>query len=255
MHPILLELGPIKLYSYGLMIAIAFLTGTWLSGKLAKRVNIDPQFAYDTAFWVIVAGLAGSRIVYILTEPDYFMRNPLAALKPWEGGFVFYGGLIGAVIAVLVRVHRHNVDLWQLLDIAAPAGALGHSIGRLGCFFAGCCYGKPTDMPWAITFNNPQGLAPLGIPIHPTQLYSSANELFLFIILMILWSHRKFKGQIWWTWVGLYAIGRSIIEIFRGDPRGAYFDGLLSTSQIIAAFALLIAIFFYFRNRKLYFVR
>ncbi|MGK7345685.1 MAG: prolipoprotein diacylglyceryl transferase [Candidatus Nitrospinota bacterium M3_3B_026] len=250
MSPVLIEIGPITLYTYGLLVASGFLLGIAWSARLARREGMDPQSVYDTAFWMILAAVIGSRIFYVAINLDYYLENPIDVFKLWEGGLVFYGGFVGAAIAVIFSVRRYRLDLWAFGDVAAPGAALGHAIGRLGCFFAGCCYGKQTSVPWAVTFHDPHSIAPLGIPLHPTQLYSAANEFALFALLTAIRPWRSFRGQILWIWVGLYAVGRFTIEIFRGDPRGVYFGGLASTSQIIAVFAFAAAVYFYFRNRK-----
>ncbi|MBW2099219.1 MAG: prolipoprotein diacylglyceryl transferase, partial [Deltaproteobacteria bacterium] len=124
-----------------------------------------------------------------------------------------------------------------------PSLALGHFFGRLGCFSAGCCYGKLPDLPWAVTFTNPDSLAPLGVPLHPTQLYSAANNLIIFGFLLLFKRIKKFEGQLFWIYVLLYGITRSIIEIFRGDPRGGVLFGILSVSQTIGAAMSIIAVF------------
>lgn len=251
MNPILIELGPLKLYTYGLLVATGFYAGILWAVRLGRKEGIDPKFIYDTAFWVIIAAILGSRFFYIIVNIDYFVANPLSMFKIWSGGLVFYGGFVGVFIALVICTRRAKVDLWTFMDVCAPAGALGHSIGRLGCFFAGCCYGKVTTVPWAVTFHDALSMAPTGVPLHPTQLYSSANELLLFVILTLMRPYRKFKGQIFLTWVLLYAVTRSIIEIFRGDPRGAYFNGLLSTSQIIAGVVFVVAVTVYYRKFKI----
>lgn len=252
MSPILIKIGPVTLYTYGLLVASGFLLGIAWTARLARRDGMSPQLVYDTAFWIVLSAIVGSRIAYIVVNIDHFLENPLAIFKLWEGGLVFYGGFIGAIAAVIVCARKYKMDLWAFADAAAPGVALGHALGRIGCFFAGCCYGKETHVPWAVTFHNPHCIAPTGVPLHPTQLYSATNEFILFIILTLAWPWRRFRGQIFWLWVGLYAVGRFIIEFFRGDPRGVYFGGAVSTSQIIAAAALVAAVIFYFRNRKLY---
>ncbi len=252
MDPILFELGPVRLYTYGLLVASGFFFGIKWAARLAKREGIDVNFIYDTAFWAIVGAIIGARFVFILTNLSYFIDHPVDILKIWAGGLVFYGGLLGVIVAVVICARKASVDIWALADVIAPAGALGHGIGRIGCFFAGCCYGKETHVDWAVTFHDSLSIAPTGIPLHPTQLYSAANEFILFIILSMLWPYRRFKGQILLTWVVLYGITRSVIEIFRGDPRGLYFDGMVSTSQIIAGIVITVAIWLYFRNKNLY---
>lgn len=250
MHPEIVSIGPITIHSYGVLVASGFLLGIAWAVHIGKREGMDGQAIMDTAFWIIIAAIVGSRIAFVLVNLDHYLQNPLDFFKIWQGGLVFYGGLIGAVIAVALCVRKYGLDLWSFADVAAPAVALGHAIGRLGCFFAGCCYGLETHVPWAVEFHDVKSIAPLGVPLHPTQLYDSANEFIIFLILTAIRPWRKFTGQIWWTWVGLYAIGRFIVEFYRGDPRGLYFGGAISTSQIVGVGAVALALFFYAKNWK-----
>ncbi len=250
MYPVLLSVGPITLHTYGLMVASGFMLGIFLTARLAKKEGIDPQKVYDISFWIILSAIIGARLFYIIVNLDFFLENPVDIFKLWRGGLVFYGGLIGASIAVIVCAKRYDLKLWQFADIATPGLALGHAVGRVGCVFAGCCYGKATDVAWAITFHNADSLAPVGVPLHPTQLYSVGNELLLFALLMAMRKYKKFDGQLWWTWVTLYAVGRSVIENYRGDPRGLWFDGMISTSQIIAILAVLITMGFFLASKR-----
>ena len=147
-----------------------------------------------------MASLLGARLLYVLIEYKYFIDNPLEAFKIWKGGLVFYGGMIAAMAAGLIYIRKHDMPLWRVGDIVAPSLAIGQAIGRWGCFFAGCCYGVKTDVPWAITFTNPKSLAPLDIPLHPTQIYLSLNALVIFGILMWLLKRKSFDGQVLWTY-------------------------------------------------------
>ena len=248
MYPELISFGPFTIYTYGLLVATGFLLGIAWTTHLGTKEGLEADKIHDTAFWIVILAVIGSRIVYGIVNIDYYIDNPIDFFKIWNGGLVFYGGLIGAFVAVAVCTRWYNLDFWQFADIAAPGAALGHAIGRLGCFFAGCCYGIESTGPLAVTFTNVQSMAPVGIPLHPTQLYDSANEFTIFLILAAIRPWRKFKGQIFWTWVGLYAIGRAIVEQYRGDPRGVYFDGVVSTSQIIAGVVLTVAIGSYVKN-------
>lgn len=247
MYPVLLEIGPITLYSYGLLAAIGFLAGMTWAARLAKKEGVDPEKVFDTGFWIIVGAILGSRVFYVGIYFDHYVKAPLDVFKLWEGGLVFYGGLLGALVATIICVKKYRLDFWVLTDLLAPGVALGHAIGRIGCLMAGCCYGKETTVPWAITFTNAAAIAPTNVALHPTQIYSSANEFIIFLILTAIRPYRKFYGQIWLTWVGLYAVGRFTIEFFRGDPRGIWFDGLVSTSQIAAVIALTLAVAYAFR--------
>jgi len=242
MHPVLLEFGFIKIFTYGLLVASGFFAGILLASRLGKREGLDPEKVIDLSFYILVASLIGARLLYIAVEYKYFLGQPLEIFKFWKGGLVFYGGLIAAVGAAFFYMRRHRLPMWKVADIIAPSLAIGQAIGRWGCYFAGCCYGVKTDVPWGITFTDPKSLAPLGIPLHPTQIYLSINALVIFAVLMWLLKRKSFDGQVIWTYGILYSIGRFIIEYFRGDDRGYAVDDLFSTSQFIGMFVLTISV-------------
>jgi len=242
MHPILIKLGPFTIYSYGFFLAIGFLLAIVYATREAKRVGVDPQKVSDMAFYLIVSALIGARLLFILTEFHDFVDNPLEVFKIWKGGLVFYGGFIGALLAGIWYVKRNNMPLWKTADIIAPAIALGQSLGRIGCFSAGCCYGREADVPWAVTFTDPNSLARLGVPLHPTQLYESALDLGIFLFLIAFRKRKTFDGQLIWLYTLLYAVARLIVESFRGDPRG-FVGGMLATSQLIGIVMIPISVF------------
>ena len=233
MYPILFQIGSFKIHTYGVFIALGFLTGIILALREAKRVGEEPENILDLTFYLIIAAIVGSRLLYIILNYRYYIENPVEMVKIWSGGLVFYGGFVLALIVGIWYIRKSHLPLWKTVDVIAPSIAIGQAIGRLGCFSAGCCYGKETTFPWAVTFSNPESLARLGIPIHPTQLYSSLDALFIFLILTVVKRFKKFDGLLIWLYVLLYSITRSIIEIFRGDDRGFMFEGTLSISQFI----------------------
>ncbi len=232
MYPILFQYGRLTLYTYGLLIAFAFLAALWLLGREARQRGLEPRPYQDLGFVVLVSALVGARLFYILVEWEHFARNPLQVFEIWKGGLVFYGGFVGAALAALVYVRAKGLPLWTTADLVAPALALGQAIGRIGCFFAGCCYGAECALPWAVTFTDPRGLAPLHAALHPTQLYAAAANLLIFAVLQFLLRPRqRFPGQIFGAYLVLYPAARFTIELFRADPRGAL--GPLSTSQAL----------------------
>ena len=233
MHPVLLAIGKFRIYTYGLMIAIGLIVGVILARRQAAREGIDPDRIVDITFYVLVVALIGSRLLFVAFYLEDYLSQPLRILKFWEGGLVFYGGLLPAVAVGLWYIRRIGLHLWQAADIFAPSIAIGHAIGRLGCFFAGCCYGKPCSLPWAVTFTDPRSLAPLGIPLHPTQLYSSLSLFFLFGLLIFLRRRKTFHGELLWSYALVYSIMRFFIEFLRGDYRGTILAGLLSTTQAV----------------------
>ena len=245
MHPILFEipkiefgnwmLGPIPIRLYGLMIGIGFLLGIYLSSRRAKKEGLDPDRILDMGVYLLLAAIVGSRLLYVLTTLPDFANNPLDVFAIWKGGLVFYGGVIAAVPVGIWYLKKHSLPVWKTADIIAPYAALAHAFGRLGCFFAGCCYGAPGSSSVCITYNDPHSLAPLGVALYPTQLMESGGDLLIFGALILLRKYKKFDGQLFWFYLLFYSVLRFIIELFRGDAiRGVYFGGFISTSQIIA---------------------
>ncbi len=222
---------------YGLMIGIGFLLAVLLASRRARKEGIDPERIMDLGVYLLLSAIVGSRVLYVLTTLREFTVNPLDVFAIWKGGLVFYGGMMAAIPVGIWYVRKHNLPVWKTADIMAPFLALGHAFGRLGCFFAGCCYGAPCSGPVCITFHDSQSLAPLGVSLFPTQLMESAGEFVIFGILMVLWRYRKVDGRLFWLYPLFYSILRFIMEFFRGDAdRGLYFNGAVSTSQIIAVF-------------------
>jgi len=244
MHPKLFELpalpyvGSITVYSYGVLLAAAYLVGLQLAIVRARRRGMDDGRVMDLGIYIIVSALIGAKLMLLVVDWAHFSRNPSEMLSLVRSGGVFYGGLILAVIVALWYLRRHRMPVWTTCDVFAPGIALGHVVGRLGCLLAGCCYGKPASVPWAVTFSDPFASAnvgtPLGIPLHPTQLYEAGAELLILIVLLVIERRgRPFPGRTFWGYMLLYGVSRFIIEFYRGDERGVAF-GVLSTSQFIS---------------------
>lgn len=246
--------------TYGALLAFAFLTGLFVMARQAAADNLDKNRVYDLGLWVLVASLIGSKLLMIVTDWDDYEGNWRAflSLDFLRSGGVFYGGFIGAIIASVIMMRIYKLPWWRTADAFAPGIAIGQAIGRLGCFSAGCCWGKPTTafcgvhfsdkghevtnvptivghLPAAIQKEWVEKLGSLTAPIHlhPVQLYEVGATLVIFVILLVMARKRKFHGQIVLAYALLYAIARFIIEFWRDDPRGALFG--LSTSQFIAA--------------------
>jgi phosphatidylglycerol:prolipoprotein diacylglycerol transferase len=236
-YPELFSLGPITLYSYGVLLAASYLLGLWLAMRRAKAWGLDANRVLDLGIYIIIAALIGAKLLLLIVDFDQFRRSPADLLSLARSGGVFYGGLILAVLVAFWYIHKHRLPFWTTTDVFAPGIALGHVTGRLGCFAAGCCYGRQTSVPWAVIFTNPQAAAnvgtPLGIPLHPTQLYEAGAELLILILLLTTEKRgRYFAGRTFWAYMFLYAVSRFVIEFYRGDPRGEMFG--LSTSQLIS---------------------
>jgi phosphatidylglycerol:prolipoprotein diacylglycerol transferase len=237
MYPRLFELGRITVYTYGVLLAAAYLLGLKLAMVRAKARGLDANRVLDLGIYIIISALIGAKLLLLVTDFRAFTRDPRELLTLARSGGVFYGGLILAVIVALVYIRRVGLPLWTTCDVFAPGIALGHVVGRFGCLFAGCCYGKATKLPWGITFTdafaNTNVGTPLNEPLHPTQLYEAGAE---FLILMVLLrterKGRPFAGRTFWLYMLLYAVSRFIIEYFRGDERGTV--GIFSTSQFIS---------------------
>src|SRR3989442_8292268 len=244
MYPRLFELGPITVYPYGVLLAAAYLLGLKLAMVRAKARDLDANRVLDLGIYIIISALIGAKLLLLVTDFRAFTADPRELLTLARSGGVFYGGLILAVTVALVYIRRVGLPLWTTCDVFAPGIALGHVVGRFGCLFAGCCYGKEAHVPWAITFTDPFAASnvgtPLGVPLHLTQLYEAGAELLILIVLLLTERKGKpFPGRTFWLYMLLYAVSRFIIEFYRGDERGMPLSNLglgawlsaLSTSQ------------------------
>src|SRR5262245_21476730 len=239
MYPRLFELpwsipfvGQITVYTYGVLLAAAYLLGLKFAMVRAQARGLDSVRVLDLGIYIIISALIGAKLLLLVTDFRTFRADPAELLTLARSGGVFYGGLILAVIVALWYIMRSGLPLWTTCDVFAPGIALGHVVGRFGCFFAGCCFGKPTTMPWGIVFTDPFAAAnvgtPLGVHLHPTQLYEAGAELLILGVLLLAERRReRFAGFTFWLYILLYAISRYIIEIFRGDDRGTV--GIFST--------------------------
>jgi phosphatidylglycerol:prolipoprotein diacylglycerol transferase len=253
MLPELVRIGSFSLPTYGLLMATAFLASLWLLRKRAPAAGISPDAASDLGIWILLSGLAGSKLLLVIVEWPHYVTSLSAFLSLFRSAGVFYGGLIGAVLVSMVLIRKRDIDFWNLCDAAAPCVALGQSIGRLGCFAAGCCWGREAHVPWAVTFTNPiaEGNVgvPLDVPLHPTQIYESLGTLLL-CILLVRFEKRRFSGETFARYLIGYAVLRGTIELFRGDPRGFLFQSALSTSEFIAILGLAFGITLYFVRQR-----
>ncbi len=242
MHPILFQFGPLSLRTYGALIAVAFLASLRMAKRAAQLRGIPEKFLMDLSIVLILSGLVGARLFYVALNPSYYAAHPLDVIKVWEGGLVFYGGFLAAAAAGAIYALRQKQSVAVVADCAAPALALGQAIGRWGCFFAGCCYGRPSSLPWAVRFNDPASLAPLNVGLHPVQIYEALGSLAISFFLWA-WLTKKVdapKGQTFWFYVLLYGVLRFVMEMFRGDDRGAAWANL-SPSQGVAVLAILVS--------------
>ena len=259
MHPVLFEIplfGGIKIHTYGFMIALGFVAAlVWIRYR-SQREGLSPKKMTDFAFWLIVSGIVGARLVFILVEARAYILDPLAILRVWEGGLVWYGGLMGALVFSLIHLRKKpELPFWKVGDIMAPAAALGHALGRVGCFFAGCCHGRYCDpQAWyGVTFPEGVGsLAPTGITLYPTQLMESLAEMLIFLFLAWRSKKKAFDGQILLLYLIIYSVVRIVLEMFRGDvERKFVIQDWFSTSQAIGlGFIILVTVYLFFRKGR-----
>ncbi len=242
MHPILFEAGSIKLYSYGVMIMIGAIAAfAYMCVQARKQYGMSFEQSNSLLLYVLLAAVIGGKLLVIFEEPSRYLSNPSALLSP--SGFVFYGSLLAAIPVMLWFFRKEKLPALGMLDIMAVTACIVHMLGRLGCFLAGCCYGLPTDGRLAVSFQHPQTMArPVDVPLHPTQLYDSAQIFIIMIFLLWLKRHKRFDGQMFLLYLMLYALGRSIIEEFRGDGvRGFVIDAWLSNAQFVSVVILIAA--------------
>lgn len=236
MYPVLLKYGPIHIFTYGFFLALAFLSAIYIGGREAERQGLNRSQFYDMCFYTVVGAIVGSRLLYVILEYPIFLAHPLKIFALWEGGLVFHGGVVGALIAAFWYMRRHALPWRQFLDSLALGMPIGQALGRVGCFMAGCCYGAPSNLPWAVTFTNPETLCPLRIPLHPSQLYEALLCLGVFGILYALRTRKRFQGQLVLTYFCLAGLVRFVTEFFRNpvDYRGPIVVFNWPLTQVVA---------------------
>jgi phosphatidylglycerol:prolipoprotein diacylglycerol transferase len=256
MYPEIFRIGNFPINTYGVLLALAFLAALLTAAKLAARDGLPRERVYDLGLWMLLAAIVGSKVLMLFTEPEY-REDParLISLDFLRSGGVFYGGFITAVVAGYFLIRRYKLPWWKTADAFAPGIALGNAIGRQGCFAAGCCWGKPTTMPWGVEFTEAGHQVtgvPLDVHLHPTQLYESFGALLIFFFLIWLHRRKRFSGQVILFYAVLYAVMRFTIEFFRDDPRGDIL-GLttltgLSTSQMLSLIVGIVGLVFLIRR-------
>ncbi len=223
MHSLLFRIGPFAVRSYGLMLALAFFFGLWLAIKRAQRVGVKPSQMMDMSVWGIVVGITGARLTYVAFHWNQFSDNLISIINPFgpEGfgiaGLILYGGLIPGLAVGFLYMRWHQLPFWKTADAFAPSVALGIFLVRIGCFLNGCCFGKPSQLPWAMVFphDSPAGSVFPHTPIHPTQLYSSVYGLIIFGLLLFLERFKKFDGFTFWLLLAFYAAARFSVDFVR----------------------------------------
>lgn len=275
MHPALPGVLGLRLSTFGPMVALGFLLGTWIWGRLARRYEPGPQHDpepwSEVPIWILVGILVGARLLYVIVELSRgsevgksFLSQPWRLIAFWQGGLVMYGGLAGGIAGGVWCVLRRKLPAWHALDIGLVAGFFGLAVGRIGCFLVGDDYGRvvpPEHANWpfplVVTVPDPLperslfGLHNAGQTLYATQLWLSFNAVCLGLLGLWLLKHRRFHGQTALLLVMAYALTRSFVEHFRGDEvRGVWFGGALSTSQLISIGAGLVALILLARRRR-----
>jgi phosphatidylglycerol:prolipoprotein diacylglycerol transferase len=237
MFPKIFSIGDFFIPSYGVLVTIGFLLGLWVTGKLARRQGLDPQLVTDLGIYVALAGLGGAKLLMLLYEIPYYLEHPreIFSMATLQAGGVFFGGLVAALAMAVWYLRSRKLPFLPVADVFAPGVALGHAIGRVGCFSAGCCWGLECKRDWAVTFTDPEAHrlvgVPLGIPLHPTQLYEAAGELAIFMWLWRASNKPHGTGSIIGQYLILYPLVRFIVEFFRAHDQANPFGWGLSAAQ------------------------
>jgi phosphatidylglycerol:prolipoprotein diacylglycerol transferase len=250
MHPILFHIGIVSVYSYGFFIGLGLFLASYLFLKKSKNYGYDPSKLENLIFYLFIFGIIGARVLYVILNWNYYSQNLALIVRVWEGGLVFYGGFILAFVAGIILLRKYKYSVIDVSDILAPYVVLGHAFGRIGCFLAGCCYGKETTCPLGVVFTNEYSLAPLNIKIHPTQLYEAIGNILIFFVLLFVFKKRQFRGQVIGIYLMIYPLFRFFLEFFRDDDRGKIW--IFSATQMICILIFLIGIIvtYYGKSRK-----
>lgn len=242
----------ISIYSYGVMIALGVLVSFYVALRKVSKFGIDPDQLSNLFIFVILAAFVGGKLFYFMEDTERYANDPSQLLNIKGGGFVFYGSLIFAVPTIVWWLKRKTIPVRPFLDVLAFVGPIVHSFGRVGCFLAGCCYGKTCDNVLGVTYTHADSLAkPLHTALYPTQLFDIAVNLVILLVVVLMERKKAFEGQLFLFYLMAYAVGRSIVEIYRGDEaRGFVFGGLLSHSQFIALLIIACCLWFWRKWKK-----
>lgn len=241
MYPVLVQLGTFELRSYGVIVALSFILGLWLSTKEAKRKGLDPGLIQDFAFYALLGGIIGARIYFVLfSDPIYFLKRPWEILAVWHGGIGIIGALLGGLLTALWYCRRKNLSFWRFADTLAPGVALGQAAGVFACLLNGDSYGKPTDLAWAITYTDPRAMAPLNIALHPVEIYEMMMYLLVFLLVWLTRTKYKTEGFAFLTYLGGYGVARFSVEFFRGNPAIIAWD--IPAAQVFGVALILVSI-------------
>ncbi|HVB39432.1 MAG TPA: prolipoprotein diacylglyceryl transferase [Terriglobales bacterium] len=249
MFPVLFNIGNFTLHTYGLLVAIGFLTGIYVARHFARVFGQDPERIFNLAVYLALAAIVGAKLFLVLQDWRYYVHDPGSLINAGflESAGIFYGGLIAALVVLTLYVHRQKLSWLGVGDAVVPGVAIGHAIGRLGCFSAGCCWGKPTTLPWGITFTSAYSHATVGVPLNirlqPTQLYGAAAEGLIFLLLWRMSKRRAFVGELTAIYLLSYGVARFLIDFARSyESEAMLFHGLMTDAQLTSLFMIAFAI-------------
>lgn len=257
MHPDILHWGVLHIRSYGLLLAVAFLFGTWLSLREARRLGLDEDRLITVILVVLVGSVVGARALYVLEHVQEFRREWGSVLAVWQGGLTLYGGVVAGTVAGLIAARQLGMPMWTVADALTPAVALGTVIGRIGCFLNGCCYGVPTGQPWGVVFPSDSfaGLEFGNAAVHPSQLYFALAGLLLFVLVWLLRTRFRVPGTLFWIFLGLFALVRIPLDATRAYEPEATLIALttieIKESQVTSFALALFATLMVLRLRRL----
>jgi phosphatidylglycerol:prolipoprotein diacylglycerol transferase len=243
MHPTLIKIGPLELHAYGLMLALAFFAGIWLAARRAPRRGVSSEAVYDTSLVIVFAAIIGARLMYVVFHGDE-IHTLFDVIAVWRGGLTMYGGVIAAMLAAWFTLRRREIPFLRMADIMAPSLGLGLFLTRIGCFLNGCCYGKPTDLPWGITFPPDAfgGRIYGDVPLHPAQLYSSLSGLIILLLLLLYDRRARAEGQVFAVYLLLAGLARFALDFVRSYEANVYILGPLTVNQLISVGSCLLGL-------------
>jgi phosphatidylglycerol:prolipoprotein diacylglycerol transferase len=257
MHPVLFHAGQFTLHTYGLLVSTGVLLGLWLARTQAESAGLDPDRIWNLGIYMVLAALVGAKLWLVLADWGYYADHPreIFGFGTLLSGGTYYGGFLSAGLVALLYGRHFRMSFLALADVYVAPLALGHAIGRLGCFAAGCCYGKPTKLPWGVTFHDPYAHflvgTPLHIRLHPTQLYEAGAEFATFAFLLYLRRRQRFTGELFAAYALLYGVTRGTIEFFRGDPdRTMLAGGAFSLMQVVSVALIILGVWFLLRGKR-----
>ncbi len=252
MFPNYLQIGPFTINAHGVMMALGFIAGWFLALYEARRKGLERKTLEGLLPYAVIGGLIGARLNYLLfSDLGHYLENPGDIFTIWRGGIALQGGLIGGLLVGIWYCRRHRLPFWQVADTFSPGLLLGQALGRLGDLLVGGEYGTPTDLPWAITFTDPRSQAPLGVPLHPTQIYELFWDL---LVLGIIWRTRRrsgYDGRTFLQYAFLYSLGRFVIEYFRGDKLTfTILNREFSSAMTISLLVMILALYLHSKKKK-----